>query len=136
MTVVQQKRKKFLKPHSRRFFIFFFISKNLISTGKSTAAKAGVAAMLPPALYSLINFAGYLATATKGEHNFTHQIPELTAYISLYNLCDFFYYYSCGELAMFGDQTCNLASIKRTYYRLSYQSTLQLQKNKKQKKNI
>ena len=47
-------RRNSLKPHSRRVFI---ISKNLILTGKkSTAAKAGVAAMLPPVLeYNIDN---------------------------------------------------------------------------------
>ena len=35
-------------PQQKGFY--FFIPKNLILTGKSTAVKAGVAAMLPPAL--------------------------------------------------------------------------------------
>ena len=47
--MVRQKRKKFLKPNDRKVFI----SKNLILTGK-----AGVAAMLPPALniYLAVDF--------------------------------------------------------------------------------
>ena len=46
------------KTPQQKVFYFFFISKNLISTGKSTAAKAGVAAMLPPALWYPTKFMG------------------------------------------------------------------------------